>query len=213
MGSVAQMPPRGHYLAHEVGRLAGVSGHTIGQWARRGYIRASQDDGPPKVYSFQDVAESMVVHLLFDRGVRRHEVHEAVRYLREQYGEDWPLSNAELLLSGRQLVLREGQDFLDPGRRGQGMIEPGDLVAIVNDLRRGGWAVRDMPSLRRIEVDPDRLSGRPVIKGRRVPAEDAGRLAQTPEGRRILMTDYDLSSAEIRDAGKWWTAVQEYHAA
>ena len=33
--------PHGHFLAGEAGELAGVSGSTIGQWARRGYIRDS----------------------------------------------------------------------------------------------------------------------------------------------------------------------------
>ena len=32
----------GHFLAGEVGEMAGVSGNTIGQWARWGYIKASQ---------------------------------------------------------------------------------------------------------------------------------------------------------------------------
>ena len=39
--------PHGHFLAGEAGELAGVSGTTIGQWARWGYIRASQDAGDP----------------------------------------------------------------------------------------------------------------------------------------------------------------------
>lgn len=61
---VTHLPPRGHYLAREVGLLAGVPGHTVGQWARRGYIQSSQSAGRPRVYSFQDVAEAMVVHEL-----------------------------------------------------------------------------------------------------------------------------------------------------
>ncbi len=38
---VREMPPRGHYTAQAVGRLAGVSGQRVGQRARRGYIRSS----------------------------------------------------------------------------------------------------------------------------------------------------------------------------
>jgi hypothetical protein len=47
------VPARAHgaFLAGEVGELAGVSGNTIGQWARWGYIRASQSGGDPHVYS------------------------------------------------------------------------------------------------------------------------------------------------------------------
>ena len=63
--------PRAHgrFLAAEVGELAGVSGTTIGQWARRGYIRPSVSGELPHVYSVEDVAEAAIVGELLDRGV------------------------------------------------------------------------------------------------------------------------------------------------
>ena len=67
MGDIRDMKPLGYYLAHEVGWLAGVSGDRIGQWARRGYIRSSVSSVVPLVYSYQDVAEAMVVHELIRR--------------------------------------------------------------------------------------------------------------------------------------------------
>jgi MerR HTH family regulatory protein len=71
VGTVTQMPPRGRYLAQEVDRLSGVSGGTIGQWLHHGYIRASQSESKdyPRVYSFQDAAEAILVHELLDEGV------------------------------------------------------------------------------------------------------------------------------------------------
>ena len=74
MGDLIRMPPRGHYLAWEAGQLAGASGNAIGQWARRGYIRASQSTKVPKVYSYQDVAEAMVVHDLLERMISHREI-------------------------------------------------------------------------------------------------------------------------------------------
>jgi uncharacterized protein (DUF433 family) len=87
------------------------------------------------------------------------------------------------------------------------------LQRVADDLRRGGWAVREMPGLRHIEVNPEWLSGRPTIKGRRVPAEDVARLALEPDGEEILRTGYDLLPSEIRDAVDWWAKVQELQAA
>ena len=90
-------------------RLAGVSGTTIGQWARWGYIRASQSDGDPHVYAFEDVAEAAMVKALLDRGVSRTMIRRAIAQLGE-YG-DWPLSEARLATTanGRRprIVLRE----------------------------------------------------------------------------------------------------------
>ena len=87
----------GSFLAGEVGELAGVSGNTIGQWARWGYIRASQSDGDPHVYSVEDVAEAAMVHALLERGVSHMMVRRAIAHLGD-YGE-WPLSEAPLAVT------------------------------------------------------------------------------------------------------------------
>jgi hypothetical protein len=105
--------PRAHgsFLAGEVGELAGVSGNTIGQWARRGLIRSSQSDGEPRVYAVEDIAEASVVAELLARGVRHLDIHRATERLARRYGR-WPLSDAPLGTivedGGRpRIVLRE----------------------------------------------------------------------------------------------------------
>jgi len=129
--------PHGHFLAGEVGELAGVSGNTIGQWARRGYIRPSQSDGDPHVYSVEDVAEAAVVHELLDRGVRHRIVRRAIQHL-DDYGE-WPLSAAPLATThdGHLVLLRENGDVFALSPRGwQLMAEPPDLEEVHLRLRR-----------------------------------------------------------------------------
>ncbi len=86
--------PHGRFLAGEAGDLVGVSGTTIGQWARRGYIRASRSTGDPYVYCLEDVAEAWVVHALLERGVG----HAAVRRTIAALGGDseWPLLGVPL---------------------------------------------------------------------------------------------------------------------
>jgi DNA-binding transcriptional MerR regulator len=100
----------GRLLAGEVGELAGVSGTTIGQWARWGYIRSSQSEGEPRVYAVEDVAEATIVADLLARGVRHADVRCAVERLRATHGL-WPLSEARLATTaedGRpRVVLRE----------------------------------------------------------------------------------------------------------
>lgn len=214
------MPPRGHYLAHEVGRLAGVSGDRIGQWARRKYIRSSQSDATPRVYSFQDVAEAMMVHELIDKGVELRHIKRLIERLRDEYG-DWPLTNAPIFGEYNEqdrlqaVVLREGDTLYDTRSLTEPMIAQmaPTLRRIVDDLHRGGWAARRVPDLRHIEVDPDRLSGRPTIRGRRIPAEFVGEMATSPGGIAILREDYELADAEISDARRWWEAVQQFERA
>jgi DNA-binding transcriptional MerR regulator len=104
----------GRFLAAEAGELAGVSGTTIGQWARRGLIRSSISDGDPRVYGVEDIAEAAVVRALLERGVRHAQIHRAIDAL-EGLGR-WPLSQAALAVTrnGRpRIVLRDDDDAGD----------------------------------------------------------------------------------------------------
>lgn len=209
------LPPVGHYLANEVGWLAGVSGDQIGQWARYGYIRSSQSSKVPRIYSYQDVAEAMMVHELLERGVSYKTLAQVISSLRTDV-EDWPLQSAHLLVpdASDATVVLGGQQYFDIGKRPwHGVLTTADLVLVTSQLNRGGWAIRDLPDLRHIEVTPDRLSGRPTIRGRRLAAEDVAEMADTPEGMIVLLEQFRLSKDEISDAKRWWERVSEYELA
>ena len=130
----------GHFLAAAVGELAGVSGTTIGQWARWGYIRASVSMAEPHVYSVEDVAEAVIVGELLRRGVPHADIRRAIERLRPEYG-DWPLSEAPLGTTthdGRtRVVLREhdGPHALCP-RGWQLMTVPPAIEEVRLRLRR-----------------------------------------------------------------------------
>jgi DNA-binding transcriptional MerR regulator len=128
--------PHGHFLAGEAGELAGVSGNTIGQWARWGYIRSSQSEGEPRVYSVEDVAEAAIVHALLERGVRHREVRRAIARL-DAYGE-WPLSEAPLATTPEgRIVLREnGGAYALSDRGWQRMVTPPQLDDVRLRLKR-----------------------------------------------------------------------------
>ncbi|MFL5845776.1 MAG: MerR family transcriptional regulator [Solirubrobacteraceae bacterium] len=124
--------PHGRLLAGEAGVLAGVSGTTIGQWARWGYIRSSQSQEDPRVYSVEDVAEAAIVAQLIERGVAHTDVHAAIERL-GGYGP-WPLSEARLATVGEQgrtrIALHEDDEWLVLGPRGwQASAEPRREVA------------------------------------------------------------------------------------
>lgn len=216
---VVLMPPRGHYVARDIGRLAGVSGGTIGQWANYGYIRASQSPPGeyPRVYSFQDVAEAILVHELIEQKVPLKALRPFIEGLRDEYG-DWPLQHAELETVGAEgvsvasVLHRRGAERYELGEHGWQMVEGTtvDPQRVVADLHRGGWAVRELPNLNHIEVDPDRLSGRPAIRGSRVPVSLVAELVDEPDGIEALHEDYDLTDDQIDDARRWWAATTGY---
>lgn len=119
--------PHGRLLAADAGALAGVSGTTIGQWARWGLIRSSVSAEEPRVYSVEDVAEAAIVAELAARGVSHADVHRAIARLGE-YGP-WPLSEARLATVDEQgrtrIALHEDGGWLVLGARGwQASAEP-----------------------------------------------------------------------------------------
>jgi DNA-binding transcriptional MerR regulator len=128
--------PHGHFLAGEAGELAGVTGNTIGQWARWGYIRASQSEGEPHVYSVEDVAEAAIVGELLRRGVRHRDVRRAIDRL-GTYGE-WPLSEAPLATTpeGRIVLCENGGAYALSARGWQRMAAPPSVEAVRLRLRR-----------------------------------------------------------------------------
>ena len=131
--------PHGRFLAGEAGELAGVTGNTIGQWARWGLIRASVSDGDPHVYAVEDVAEAVIVRALLDRGIRHADIRRAVRRL-APYGR-WPLSEATLATTvGTRrplLALREADGVsVLTGRGWQRMVAPPPLEDVRLRLRR-----------------------------------------------------------------------------
>src|SRR3954454_15590878 len=107
------MRPHGEFRAGEVAEMAGVSGTTVGQWARRGLIRSSQRDEEPRIYSVEGVAEAAIARALTGAVVRHVAIHRAIKLLPGSY----PLSAADLaVLDGVKLARLAGEavDVLTP---------------------------------------------------------------------------------------------------
>lgn len=126
--------PHGRLLAHDVAELAGVSGTTVGQWARRGLIASSVAAGEPRVYAVEDVAEAAVVRALLDAGARHADVHRAIAAL----PGPWPLSRAALAVTpdGR-IALRDDDGGISvlTARGWQRVVTGGELREVRLALR------------------------------------------------------------------------------
>jgi uncharacterized protein (DUF433 family) len=88
-----------------------------------------------------------------------------------------------------------------------------ELTKLARELRSGGWVVRIHPEIRHVEVNPDILSGKPSVLGRRISVRQVAAIAAEPGGRRELRRGFDLTTAEIDDAVGWVEGVSELQAA
>jgi uncharacterized protein (DUF433 family) len=203
----------GHYSAAEVARLAGVSPRRIGSWARYGII--PHISRRPNVYSYADAGEAVLARYLIDQGLRPREIREIVEGLRKTYG-DWPLATAPLEHEGKLVVTREKDGLLfdaveHPGHQ----VAAGtflNLQEVRHALERGGWVALSKDR-QHIQVDPERLSGQPVVRDRRISTEVVADLAKRPEGRDLLREDYGLTEDEIREAVEYEEDVEKALAA
>jgi uncharacterized protein (DUF433 family) len=198
---VMATPAIGYYTPAEVARLAGVSAHRVGRWAREGIILPSVSQRP-NIYSYADAGEAILAHYLVDQGKKPRDVKQIVHLLREEYGR-WPLANAPLAHDGKLVLVWDPKReiWVSVDKPGHDVINETliNLKEIREALRRGGWVAIKHPR-EHIEVDPDRHSGEPVIRGRRIPASLVYSVATAPDGRELLKEDYDLTDAEIDDA-------------
>jgi uncharacterized protein (DUF433 family)/DNA-binding transcriptional MerR regulator len=206
----------GVYTPRRAGQLAGVSGKSIGRWARYGLIRPTVYEGrPANLYSFFDVAEAIVVRWLTDRSFEYSEIRSALKDVRGEH-PDWPLLNAPLgigqLSEGDRgsLVRRDsGGQYMDVSGRapGQFVIRPRLLYAAHDMLNHGGWLAEKL-GLQRIEVQPLKLGGQPSLRGRRWTVDHVAQIGADDEGRSILTDQYGLESAEIDEAVAWAEAAE-----
>lgn len=168
----------------------------------------------PHVYSYADVGEVILAHYLIEQRVTPREIRAIVRKLRATYGS-WPLANAPLEHDGRLVVVHVGDDlyFTAADGQDQGLIAGTllNLKAVRVALGNGGWAAFKHPRMH-IEVDPDRHSGRPVVRGRRITTQMVAEIAAEGHGRGILQEDYGLSDDEIDDAVAYERDVEELAA-
>lgn len=196
----SNVTPIGYYTAREVARLAGVTPHRVGRWAREGIILPSVSRRP-NIYSYADAGEAILAHYLVEQGKRPREIKQIVHKLREEWG-NWPLATAPLAHDGTLVVIKRDDDvFLSVDREAHEVIG-GTLInlkVIRAALERGGWVAIEHPR-DHIEVDPDRHSGAPVIKGRRISTRRVASVAAMEGGRKILRDEYGLTDPEIDDA-------------
>jgi uncharacterized protein (DUF433 family)/DNA-binding transcriptional MerR regulator len=198
--STASLAAIGHYTPSEVARLAGVSPQRIGSWARYGIVPSVSRR--PNLYSYADAGEAVIARYLIEQGVKPRKIRELVESLRDRFGL-WPLARAPLEHEGGLVVMREGDQVLvDVVDRPHHLVEEGTFLSLTDvrqALERGGWVALHTPRPH-IQVDPDRLSGRPTIRDRRLPTAMVAEIAREDDGRTLLRREFGLSDEEIDEA-------------
>ena len=128
-----------HEQGHSGTRAAQIVGITYRQldyWARTDLVRPSLADasgsGTRRKYSYRDLLELRMIKNLLDAGIRLETVRDVFAYVRTYVDED--ITSANLVISGTQVVLCDGQQLVDVVRKGQGVLNVLPLANVKSEI-------------------------------------------------------------------------------
>jgi DNA-binding transcriptional MerR regulator len=117
-------------------QIVGISYRQLDYWARTDLVRPSLAEatgsGSRRRYSYRDLLELRMIKNLLDAGIRLETVRDVFDNLRAYVGSD--IAAANLVISGTQIVLCDGDQLIDVVRRGQGVLNVLPLASVKEEV-------------------------------------------------------------------------------
>ncbi len=124
------------YSGTKTAQIVGITYRQLDYWARTDLVRPSLADasgsGTRRQYSYRDLLELKVIKNLLDAGLKLESVRDVFDYLRNQVNTD--IASAHIVINGSQVVMCDGDQWIDVVRRGQGVLNVLGLAAVKNEL-------------------------------------------------------------------------------
>ena len=124
------------FSGSQAAQIAGITYRQLDYWARTNLIRPSLTDakgsGSRRSYEYRDLLELKVVKQLLDAGIKLESVREVFNYLRSHV--DTEIAAAHIVISGKAVVLCQGDQLVDVVRNGQGVLNVLPLANIKSDV-------------------------------------------------------------------------------
>jgi len=124
------------FSGSQASQIAGITYRQLDYWARTNLIRPSLTDakgsGSRRSYVYRDLLELKVIKQLLDAGIKLESVREVFNYLRSHVDTD--IAAAHIVISGKAVVLCQGDQLVDVVRNGQGVLNVLPLANIKSDV-------------------------------------------------------------------------------
>ncbi len=124
------------YSGTKTAQIVGITYRQLDYWARTDLVRPSLADasgsGTRRQYSYRDLLELKVIKNLLDAGLKLESVRDVFDYLRNQVNTD--IASAHIVINGSQVIMCDGDQWIDVVRRGQGVLNVLGLAAVKNEL-------------------------------------------------------------------------------
>ena len=120
----------------QAAQIAGITYRQLDYWARTNLIRPSAVDakgsGSRRSYVYRDLLELKGIKNLLDAGIKLESVRDVFTYLRSHV--DTEIAAAHIVISGKAVVLCQGDQLVDVVRNGQGVLNVLPLAAVKSDV-------------------------------------------------------------------------------
>jgi DNA-binding transcriptional MerR regulator len=124
------------FSGSQAAQIAGITYRQLDYWARTNLIRPSLTDakgsGSRRSYVYRDLLELKVIKQLLDAGIKLESVREVFNYLRSHVDTD--IAAAHIVISGKAVVLCQGDQLVDVVSNGQGVLNVLPLANIKSDV-------------------------------------------------------------------------------
>ena len=116
--------------------VVGISYRQLDYWARTDLVRPSATDasgsGTRREYVYRDLLELKVIKNLLDAGIKLESVRNVFAYLRRHVTTD--VASAHIVISGKSVVLCDGDHLVDAVRNRQGVLNVLPLATVKQEL-------------------------------------------------------------------------------
>jgi len=117
-------------------QIVGISYRQLDYWARTNLVRPSLADaagsGSRRQYSYRDLLELRMIKGLLGAGIKLESVRDVFDYLRANVTDD--IAAANVVISGAQVVLCNGDELIDVVRKGQGVLNVLPMASVKEQL-------------------------------------------------------------------------------
>lgn len=190
-----------------------ANGHKVSTTNLRYWIRTGVPDIPASVYptrqrfiTFLDLVSMRMVAMLRSEGVKLHEIRTAERYLREEFGLQWPFATQSLWTYSHNVFVHFEEYILTASKYGQQAMDfiKGWLREVRIDM---GFDGNGLPLFwcpyERISLDPKIQFGEPCIQGTRVSTHTIWSNVIAGDSPELVARLYDLTINDIERAVEW----------
>jgi DNA-binding transcriptional MerR regulator len=129
-------------------QVVGISYRQLDYWARTDLVTPSlapaTGSGSRRAYSYRDLLELKAIKNLLDAGIKLEAVRDVFAYLRQELQED--VASATIVIDGAQVLVCEGDQWIDAMRNGQGVLNVLPLASVKSQIDAAIVELRPEPA-------------------------------------------------------------------